>query len=329
MSVISRTALIFGVTGQDGAWLARLLVEKGYIVHGTSRDREASGFTNLKRVGVFGQVFLHSAVPTDFRSVAQVISDVRPAEIYNLAAQSSVGLSFEQPVETLNGIILGTLNILEALRFLGLKSRFYNASSSECFGNTDKGPADESHPFHPRSPYGVGKAAAYWAVANYRESYDLFACSGILFNHESPLRPGRYVTQKIVRGAADIAERRTDVLKLGHLGVTRDWGWAPEYVDAMWRMLNHDSPEDFVIATGEEHTLEDFVDRVFAYYSLDWRRHVESDPSLLRPSDITFSVGNPAKARRLLGWEAETRLAGIVGKLLEAEGERRHAGAPA
>jgi GDPmannose 4,6-dehydratase len=265
-------------------------------------------------------------VPTDFRSVIQVIGTVRPDEIYNLAGQSSVGLSFEQPAETLNSIMLGTLNILEAIRFLGLQTRFYNASSSECFGNTGGTPADETHLFHPRSPYGVGKAAAYWATANYRESYNLFACSGILFNHESPLRPARYVTQKIVRGAADIAERRTDVLRLGQLSVSRDWGWAPEYVDAMWRMLNHDAPEDFVIATGETYPLEEFVRLAFAYFGLDWRQHVETDAALLRPADIAVSVGNPGKARRLLGWAAETKMPGVVAKLLDAEVEHRRTG---
>lgn len=322
----AKTALVFGVGGQDGTWLARFLLERGYIVHGVSRDREASSFTNLKRLGVFERVLLHSAVLSDFRSVVQVIRDVRPDEIYNLAGQSSVGLSFEQPVETLNSIILGTVNILEAIRFLGLDARFYNASSSECFGNTGDVPADETRTFHPRSPYGVGKAAAYWAIANYRESYNLFACSGILFNHESDLRPARYVTQKIVRGAADIAEGRTDVLRLGELSISRDWGWAPEYVDAMWRMLNLDAPEDFVIATGEAYPLETFVQLAFDYFGLDWRRHVEVDAALLRPSDIAVSAGDPGKAKRLLGWVAETKTPGVVAKLLDAEMRRRRDG---
>ena len=320
-----KTALVFGIGGQDGAWLAKFLLKRGYVVHGTSRDREASSFANLKRLGLFEQARLHSAVLSDFRSVVQVIGDVRPDEIYNLAGQSSVGLSFEQPVETLNSIILGTVNILEAIRFLGLAARFYNASSSECFGNTGHLPADEGRAFHPRSPYGVGKAAAYWAIANYRESYNLFACSGILFNHESELRPARYVTQKIVRGAADIAEGKTDVLRLGELSISRDWGWAPEYVDAMWRMLNHDTPEDFVIATGQAYPLEAFVHAAFDYFGLNWRQHVESDAALLRPSDIAVSVGDPGKAKRQLNWEAETKMPGVVAKLLDAETRRRRA----
>lgn len=323
MTAAPRTALIFGISGQDGSWLAHLLLEKGYTVHGTSRDREASSFGNLRRLGLYERVHLHSAVLTDFRSVVQVVSGTRPDEIYNLAGQSSVGLSFEQPVETLSSLALGTVNILEAIRFLGIGARFYNASSSECFGNTSAGPADESHPFHPRSPYGVGKAAAFWAVANYRESYNLFACSGLLFNHESPLRPARYVTQKIVRGVLDIAQGKAERLRLGQLSVERDWGWAPEYVDAMWRMLNHDTPEDFVIATGEVHSLEEFVAAAFAHVGLDWRRHVEIDPALMRPSDITRSVGNPAKAKRLLGWEAQTRMPELVTRLIAAEEQLR------
>ncbi|MBK1840722.1 GDP-mannose 4,6-dehydratase [Azospirillum sp. YIM B02556] len=317
-----KTALIFGVSGQDGAYLAQLLLGKSYMVHGTSRDREMSSFINLRRLGIFGRVVLHSAVLTDFRSVVEVISRVRPAEIYNLASQASVGLSFDQPVETLNSTISSTINILEAIRFLGLDTRFYSACSSECFGNTET-PADESTPFHPRSPYGVGKAAAFWAVANYREAYGLFACSGILFNHESPLRPTRYVTQKIIRGAADIAEGKAEVLELGTLSIARDWGWAPEYVDAMARMLTRDEPEDFVIATGETHRLEDFVAQAFSCFGLDWRRHVSSNPDLLRPSDIAFSVGNPAKAARLLDWRAERRMAEVVAGLVEAELQQR------
>ncbi|HYH38031.1 MAG TPA: GDP-mannose 4,6-dehydratase [Azospirillum sp.] len=317
-----KTALVFGVSGQDGAYLAQLLLGKGYAVHGTSRDREMAGFANLRRLGLFGRVALHSAVLTDFRSVVEVIARVRPAEIYNLASQASVGLSFEQPVETLNSTITSTINILEAIRFLRLDTRFYSACSSECFGNTGA-PADESTPFHPRSPYGVGKAAAYWAVANYREAYGLFACSGILFNHESPLRPTRYVTQKIVRGAADIAEGKAEVLELGRLTIARDWGWAPEYVDAMARMLALDEPEDFVIATGEAHRLEDFVAQAFSCFGLDWRRHVVSNPDLLRPSDIAVSVGNPAKAQRLLGWRAERRMTEVVAGLVEAELQQR------
>lgn len=320
-----RTALVFGMSGQDGAYLSRLLLDKGYLVHGTSRDREMANLTNLRHVGVLDRVHLHSAALNDFRSIFKVLRDVAPDEVYNLAAQSSVGLSFDQPMETIDGIANGTINILEAIRMLGLPARFYNASSSECLGNTLNGPADEAASFHPCSPYGVGKAAAHWLVANYREAYGLSACSGILFNHESPLRPARFVTQKIIRGAVDVAERRTDQLLLGNLTVARDWGWAPEYVDAMWRMLQLDRPEDLVIATGVIHTLEEFVALAFSHVGLNWRQHVESQPQLLRPLDIHTSVGNPAKAARLLGWQTETSFEEMIGKLVEAELSRRQA----
>ena len=324
-----KTALVFGVSGQDGAYLSRLLLDKGYRVHGTSRDREMANLHNLERLGTAGRVQLHSAAPNDFRSVLQVVRAVAPDEIYNLAAQSSVGLSFEQPMETIDGIVNGTINILEAIRVLGLSARVYNASSSECLGNTPDGPADETAPFRPCSPYGVGKAAAHWLVANYRDAYGLFACSGILFNHESPLRPARFVTQKIIRGALDVAQGRADRLFLGNLTVARDWGWAPEYVDAMWRMLQLDHPEDFVIATGALHTLEEFVALAFSHLGLDWRQHVESQPQLLRPLDIHTSVGNPAKAERLLGWRARTSFEQMVGNLIEAETRRRAEGGSA
>lgn len=319
----ANTVLIFGISGQDGAYLARLLLDRGFVVHGTSRDREMSRFANLVRLGVREKVHLHSAVPSDFRSVLQVINRVQPARIYNLASQASVGLSFDEPIETLDSIVGGTLNILEALRTFGREIRFYNASSGECFGNTDSGKANEETAFRPRSPYGVGKAAAHWAVANYRESYDLFACSGILFNHESPLRPSRYVTQKIVTGAADIAEKKIERLRLGELNIARDWGWAPDYVDAMARIVEHDEPQDFVIATGNGSSLEDFVSRSFSYFGLDWRAYVEVDQALKRPSDINVSVGDPGKAERVLGWRATTRMPALVDRLLDAELEHR------
>ncbi|HEV2677616.1 MAG TPA: GDP-mannose 4,6-dehydratase [Aliidongia sp.] len=322
MKPASRTALAFGVSGQDGAYLAKLLIDQGYEVHGTSRDADGSSFSGLRALGILDQVRLHSATLSEFRSVAQTVQNVRPSEIFNLAAQSSVGLSFQQPVETIDSIMHGTINILEAIRFLGLETRFYSASSSECFGNTEV-PANERTPFHPRSPYAVGKAASFWAVANYREAYDLFACSGLLFNHESPLRPTRYVTQKIIQGAADIAERRTDTLTLGALDLTRDWGWAPDYVDAMARMLKQDTPEDFVIATGVAYKLQDFVDTAFRCFGLDWTKHVESDSAFMRPSDISRSVGDPSKAKRLLGWAATTKMPDLVDKLVEAELIRR------
>jgi GDPmannose 4,6-dehydratase len=316
-------ALIFGISGQDGAWLADLLLRDGYVVHGTSRDKESSPFAGLRALGILDKVTLHSTALGDFPGVVTTIKNVRPRYIYNLAAQSSVGLSFSQPVETIDSIMHGTINVMEAIRFLGLDARFYNAASSECFGNTEPGPANEHTGFHPRSPYAVAKAAAYWAVANYREAYGLFACSGILFNHESPFRSTRYVTQKIVRGAADIAEGKQSVLELGALDLSRDWGWAPEYVEAMRRMLEQPTPEDFVIATGESHSLKEFVAASFACFDLDWREHVIVSDAFRRPSDIVHSSGDPSKARDLLGWSATIKMPRVVEMLVDAERIRR------
>jgi GDPmannose 4,6-dehydratase len=322
MLPMAKRALIFGISGQDGAFLARHLLDLGYDVHGTSRDREASSFVNLVRVGAYDRATLWSASLTDFRSVLQVISDVYPDEIYNLAGQSSVGLSFGQPVETLDSTIFGPLNILESMRMSKSSARLYNACSSECFGNTE-GAATETTPFHPRSPYGVGKAAAFWTVANYREAYGLFACSGILFNHDSPLRPRRFVTRKIVAGAADVAEKKTDRLKLGNLNIARDFGWAPEYVEAMAMMLQKDTPDDYVIATGQTHILENFVNEAFAFFGLDWKQHVDTDVGLLRPIDIVHSAGDPGKARRVLGWQAKVFMNDVVARLAECELRQR------
>lgn len=316
---MARTALIFGISGQDGSYLARLLLEHGYAVHGTSRDCEISSFRNLSVLGIRDRVHVHSATLHDFRSIVQVIRSVKPDEIYNLSAQSAVSLSFEQPVETIDSILNGTLNILEAIRFLGIDTRFYHASSSESFGNTLEGPASETTAFRPCSPYGVAKSAAHWMVANYRQAYGLYACSGILFNHESPLRPARFVTRKIIRGAIAVAQGRTRTLELGNLTVSRDWGWAPEYVDAMWRMLQQDEADDFVIATGQVHALEDFVRMAFEHFGLDWREHVVQGATLQRPMDISYSVGDPAKAHARLGWKAETPMPVIVERLIKAE----------
>jgi len=313
-----KKALICGVTGQDGAYLSRLLLEKGYEVHGASRDAQAASFANLKALGIRDRVQVASVNVADFRSVMQAVERIGPDEIYNLAAQSSVGLSFEQPAQTLESISLGTLNILEAIRFAHRPIRLYSAGSSECFGNCDSA-ADEGTPFRPRSPYAIAKAAAFWEVANYRDAYGLFACTGILFNHESPLRPERYVTRKIAMGAARIARGSTDKLHLGNIGICRDWGWAPDYVEAMWSMLQQPAPDDFVIATGEAHSLEEFVALAFAEVGLDWKAHVVSDPALLRPSDLETGRGNPAKAARVLGWKARHALKDVVRMMVAAE----------
>jgi GDPmannose 4,6-dehydratase len=313
-----KTALICGVSGQDGAYLAQLLLSRGYSVYGTSRDAQVSTFSNLISLGIRDQVKVCSMSLNDFRSVLQVISRVKPDEIYNLAGQTSVGLSFDLPVETMESITFGTLNLLEVIRFIGAPIKFYSASSSECFGDTGNELADEETPFRPRSPYAVAKAAAFWQLANYREAYNLFACSGILFNHESPLRPKRFVTQKIVTSAYDIAQGKREKLYLGDISIQRDWGWSPEYVEAMHLMLQQDNADDFVIATGQTNRLEDFVAEVFSHLGLDWRDHVEVDKSLFRPTDIAVSCGNPNKAKQKLGWQAKYMMQDVARMMVDA-----------
>lgn len=318
-----KTALIIGISGQDGSFLAKLLLQKGYQVYGTSRDAQISTFHKLEQLGIRKQVNLLSMGINDFRSVLQVLMRTSPDEIYNLAGQSSVGLSFEQPVETFESISVGVLNFLEALRFYGKPVKLYNAGSSECFGNTNGELADETTPFRPRSPYAVAKAAAFWELANYREAYGLFACSGILFNHESHLRPDRFVTQKIVTTACRIANGSNEKLYLGNIDVERDWGWAPEYVVAMWRMLQQDQPDDYVIATGRSHKLSDFVQETFDYLNLDWRELVESNAELLRPTDIMVSRANPRKAAEELDWRARYTMPDVVKMMVDAQMNRQ------
>jgi GDPmannose 4,6-dehydratase len=312
-------ALISGISGQDGAYLARLLLEKGYVVFGTARDAQIGSFRNLETLGIRQQVTLLSMAPNDFRSVLQTLAKAQPDEIYNLAGQSSVGLSFEQPVETLESISIGTLNLLEVIRFLQKPIKLYSAGSSECFGDTGGLPANESTSFHPRSPYAVAKATAYWQLANYREAYNLFACTGVLFNHESPLRPERFVTRKIIAAACRIAAGSNEKLLLGNISIARDWGLASEYVDAMWRILQQDTPQDYVIATGETNTLEAFVVEAFAQQGLDWKDHVTTDPSLLRPSEIMVSRGDPGKALKILEWRAQHRMKDVIRLMIAAE----------
>jgi GDPmannose 4,6-dehydratase len=315
---MSKRVLICGVSGQDGAYLAQLLLGKGYEVYGSSRDAQMSPFTNLIRLGIKQDVCLESVSLTDFRSVLQALMKVQPDEVYNLAGQSSVGLSFQQPVETQESIALGTLNLLEAIRFTRLPIRLYNAGSGECFGNTDV-PATRETPFRPRSPYATAKATAFWEVANYRDAYGLFACSGILFNHDSPLRPERFVTKKVITAACRIVSGSQEKLTLGNIEIQRDWGWAPEYVEAMWMMLQQGEPQDFIIATGESHSLQEFVEATFAELNLDWREHVVSDNSLFRPSDIYISRANPWRAREILGWQAQLKMKDVVRRMVEAE----------
>lgn len=314
-----KSALICGVNGQDGSYLASLLLGKGYEVCGTSRDAEASTFSNLKLLGIWEQVKLLSMASNDFRSVLTTLKNCRPDEVYFLSGQTSVGLSFDQPVETLESITLGTLNLLEAIRFLDRPIKLYHAGSSECFGDVGKVASDENTPFHPRSPYAVAKSSAHWLVANYREAYRLFACNGILFNHESPLRPSRFVTRKIISAVCRIANGSKEKLELGKLDIVRDWGWAPEYVEAMWLMLQQEKSDDFIIATGEANSLEDFLIYSFDCLGLDWKEHVVSNNELFRPTDLLWSQGNASKAKKLLGWQAASKMKDVVKKMIDAE----------
>ena len=314
-----KKALILGISGQDGTYIAKLLLEKGYEVYGGSRDAQMSSFSNLDRLGIKNEIRLLSISINDFRSTLQTIIRVMPDEIYNLAGQSSVGLSFEQPVETLESISIGTLNILEAIRFSNRPIKFYNAGSSECFGDTGHLAADEKTLFQPRSPYAVAKSTAFWLVNNYRESYNIHATTGILFNHESPLRPNRFVTKKIITTACKILNDRSIKLHLGNLDISRDWGWAPEYVEAMWLMLQKEIAEDYVIATGESNSLRDFIKITFEALNLNFENHVISDDSLFRPSDLKIGKANPTKAEINLGWKAKIKMKDVIFKMLEYE----------
>ncbi len=314
-----KTALICGVSGQDGAYLARFLLEKGYRVIGTSRDASVSPFSNLARLSILDHVERTSMTLTDFRSALQTLSKYQPDEVYNLAGQTSVGLSFDQPVEAIESIAVGTLNLLESIRFLGSGVRLYNASSGECFGDTGQGTATEESPFRPRSPYAVAKAAAHWAAVNYRLAYGVFAANGILFNHESPLRPERFVTKKIVAAAYRIKTGRQQKLRLGNLGIRRDWGWAPEYVEAMWGILQLPAADDFVVATGSAYSLEEFVAVSFRELNLDWRDHVEVDEAHFRPSDIMCSRGDASKVQAQLPWRPRYEMHDVIRMMIVAE----------
>ncbi len=317
-----KKALIIGISGQDGTYLADFLLKKGYVVIGTSRDAMISSFYNLQKLNIRDSVSIESVSLNDFRSVLQVLKKYAPDEIFNLAGQSSVGLSFEQPVETFESVSVATLNLLEAIRFLELPARLYNASSSECFGNTNSKPACEKTPFHPRSPYAVAKAAAFWQVANYREAYNMYACSGILFNHESPLRPIRFVTRKIVNTACRIYKGSDEKLFLGDVSIQRDWGWAPEFVDAMWRMLQQDKPRDYVVATGHTSSLLEFIQETFSLLDLDMEKYLRTSSDFVRPTDISVSVANVTKAEKELNWKASYIMKDVVKMMVEAELEQ-------
>ncbi|MEH6639981.1 MAG: GDP-mannose 4,6-dehydratase [Porticoccaceae bacterium] len=312
-----KSALICGISGQDGSYLARLLIEKNYEVWGTSRDAQGSSFSNLVRLGINEKVNCISMVPEDFRSVLVALRKSQPDELYYLAGQSSVGLSFEQPAETIQSIALGTLNVLEACRMMDKGVRVYQAGSSECFGDTEGRAATELTPFRPRSPYAVAKSSAFWLVDNYREAYNLFVCTGILFNHESLFRPSRFVTQKIISTAKRIANGSDEKLILGRLDISRDWGWAPEYVEAMWLMLQQPQPEDFVIATGELNSLEAFVETAFGHVNLNWKQHVVHDDKFTRPTELMTSFGDPSKAGKALNWQARYKMRDVIKMMME------------
>ncbi len=314
-----KKALVCGISGQDGAYLTKLLLEKGYQIIGTSRDTQSTSFENLKKINVFDKISLENMSLLDFKSVHHVISKVNPDEIYNLAGQTSVAFSFEQPIETFESIMNGTLNILEAIRITNNKIKFYNAGSSESFGNTENGIITETNKFQPVSPYGVAKAASFWQVDNYRNAYNLFSVTGILFNHESRLRHKKFVTKKIISAACKIKNGSDEKLTLGDLSIKRDWGWAPEYVDAMWRMLQLETPQDFIIATGNSNTLENFVRTTFEHLNLDWRDHVVIDKNLFRPSDLRAGKAVPEKAENLLGWKAKVQMNELISILIEEE----------
>jgi GDPmannose 4,6-dehydratase len=318
-----KKALITGISGQDGSYLAELLLEKGYEVHGLLR--RSSSF-NTGRIDHLYQdphesgvrLFTHYGDLTDPVSLTHLLYRVQPDEIYHLGAQSHVRVSFDIPGYTFDATAAGTLRLLEAMREAGVESRFYQASSSEMFGAAAP-PQSESTPFHPRSPYAVAKVAGYWAVVNYREAYGLFASNGILFNHESPRRGETFVTRKITRAVARIKHGLQDKLYMGNLDAKRDWGYAPDYVDAMWRMLQQDEPDDFVVATGETHSVREFLEAAFTHAGLDWEEHVEIDPKYFRPSEVDVLLGDPSKAREQLGWEPTVTFDQLVQIMVDAD----------
>jgi GDPmannose 4,6-dehydratase len=320
---VGKTALITGVTGQDGSYLAELLLDKGYTVHGIVRR---SSTFNTERIDHIYQdpqehnrsFVLHHADLTDGVALVNLMRDLQPDEIYNLGAQSHVRVSFDAPLYTGDVTGLSTLRLLEAVRASGTEARIYQASSSEMFGSAPP-PQNEHTPFHPRSPYGCAKVFSYWATVNYREAYGMYAVNGILFNHESPRRGETFVTRKITRAVARIKAGLQDRLYLGNLDAVRDWGYAPEYVDAMWRMLQRDEPDDYVVATGEAATVRQFVEVAFGHADLDWTRYVRYDPKYERPTEVDALIGDASKARDLLGWEPKVRVADLAGIMVEAD----------
>jgi GDPmannose 4,6-dehydratase len=319
-----KKALVTGITGQDGSYLTEFLIDKGYEVHGIIR--RASTF-NTGRIDHLYQdphisgvrLFLHYGDIADSTNLIKLLYRIRPDEIYHLAAQSHVRVSFDIPEYTGDVTGLGTVRILEAIRETGLKAKFYQASSSEMYGQAREIPQRETTPFYPRSPYGAAKVYAYWVTVNYRESYGLFACNGILFNHESPRRGETFVTRKVSRAIARIHAGLDNELYLGNLDAQRDWGYAKEYIEAIWLMLQQDRPDDYIIATGEAHSVRELVEEAFAYVGLDWRKYVKKDPKYYRPSEVDLLIGDPSKAKRILEWEARTRFRDLVRLMVDAD----------
>lgn len=312
-----KTALITGITGQDGSYLAEFLLEKGYKVYGMYRRRSVENFDRIQHL--LDSIELIPGDLHDQNSLVNILAEVRPQEVYNLAAQSFVPTSFQQPILTGEVNALGVTRLLEAIRVIDKSIRFYQASTSEMFGHAKEVPQNENTPFYPRSPYGVAKVYAHWITVNYRESYGMFNCSGILFNHESPRRGLEFVTRKIAHGAARIKLGLANELRLGNLDAKRDWGYAGDYVKAMWLMLQQDKPDDYVIATGETHSVREFVELAFEYLDLDWRDYVKIDQRFIRPAEVDILVGDASKARKILGWTPTVTFKELVHLMVDAE----------
>ena len=321
---MTKKALITGVTGQDGSYLAELLLDKGYEVHGIIR--RSSSFNTERIDHLYSdphqsgtRLFLHYGDLTDGIGLREILTRVGPDEVYNLGAQSHVRVSFDQPVYTVQTDAVGTIRLLEAIRDMGPDIRFYQASSSEMFGKVVETPQNEKTPFYPRSPYGCAKVYSYWQTVNYRESYGLFACNGILFNHESPRRGETFVTRKITRAATRIKEGLQDKLYLGNLDANRDWGFAGDYAEAMWLMLQQDKPEDYVIATGQTHSIREFLDVAFGRLGMDWEKYVEIDTRYFRPAEVDLLLGDPSKARKLLNWQTRVNFEQLATMMIDAD----------
>ena len=321
-----RKALITGITGQDGSYLAQLLLEKGYEVHGLIRRSSSFNTGRIEHLyddphRADARLFLHYGDLTDGMNLREVLTRITPDELYNLGAQSHVRVSFDQPVYTVQVDAVGTIRLLEAIRDTGLPVRFYQASSSEMYGAAAETPQSERTPFHPRSPYGCAKVYSFWQTVNYREAYGMFCCNGILFNHESPRRGQTFVTRKITRAATRIKEGLQSELFLGNLDAKRDWGFAGDYVEAMWRMLQQDAPDDYVIATGQTHSVREFLERAFDRVQLNCRDHVRIDPRYLRPAEVDLLQGDATKARKVLGWQPKVSFEQLVDMMIDADWE--------